>query len=152
MRYSTKTRQLGLETDTKICGRNGTESVSDKFSLPGLLEQIDVLGRQIQDYETRIAQAGAKHPELERLISIPGVGTLTALTFVLTLGRAERFSHSRDVAAFLDCAHGRDNRAGLIHNFESRKVVTSIYANCWSNVRTTLLGTGAQIQHSGNGV
>jgi hypothetical protein len=36
MRYSTKTKQVGLKTDTKICGRNGTESVSDKFSLPGL--------------------------------------------------------------------------------------------------------------------
>ncbi len=36
MRYSTKPRQVGLKTDTKICGRNGTESVSEKFSLPGL--------------------------------------------------------------------------------------------------------------------
>ena len=29
------------------------------------------------------------------------MGRLTALTFVLTLGRAERFAHSRDVAGFL---------------------------------------------------
>jgi hypothetical protein len=33
--YSSGTRQVGLKTDTKICGRNVvTESVSDKFSLP----------------------------------------------------------------------------------------------------------------------
>ena len=38
---------------------------------------------------------------MERLTSIPGVGRLTAVTFVLTLGRAERFAHSRDVAGFL---------------------------------------------------
>ena len=72
-----------------------------KAALEGLLAQIDGLGRQIQDYEDRIAQAGAQHPELERLVSIPGVGTLTALTFVLTLGRAERFAHSRDVAGYV---------------------------------------------------
>lgn len=70
-------------------------------ALAGLLEQIDALGRQIQDYEECITQAGANHPEVERLTSIPGVGTLTALTFVLTLGHPERFSHSRDVAAYL---------------------------------------------------
>jgi transposase len=38
---------------------------------------------------------------VERLTSIPGLGKLTATTFVLTLGRAERFVHSRDVAGFL---------------------------------------------------
>ena len=38
---------------------------------------------------------------MERLTSIPGVGRLTAVTFVLTLGRAERFAHSRDVGGFL---------------------------------------------------
>jgi len=32
---------------------------------------------------------------IERLASVPGVGTLTALIFVLTLGRAERFAHRR---------------------------------------------------------
>ena len=38
---------------------------------------------------------------MTRLTSIAGVGTLTAVTFVLTLGRAERFAHSRDVAGYL---------------------------------------------------
>jgi transposase len=90
-------------TVTATFGKRALATVPSMLqaALTGLLEQIDVLGRQIQDYEAQIAKAGAKHPELERLTSIPGVGTLTALTFVLTLGRAERFSHSRDVGAFL---------------------------------------------------
>lgn len=82
-------------------------------ALTGLLEQIDALGRQILDYEERIAQAGANHPEVERLTGIPGVGTLTALTFVLTLGRAERFSHSRDVAAYLGLRPRQRQSGGL---------------------------------------
>ena len=44
-----------------------------KAALEGLLKQIDGLGRQIQNYEERIAQVGATHPELERLVSIPGL-------------------------------------------------------------------------------
>jgi transposase len=46
-------------------------------------------------------RAGRAASGTARLESIPGVGRLTALTFVLTLGRAERFAHSRDVAGFL---------------------------------------------------
>jgi transposase len=70
-------------------------------ALAGLLAQIDALGGEIREYDKRIDQAAAAHPESKRLTSIPGVGTLTALTFVLTLGRAERFAHSRDVAGYL---------------------------------------------------
>jgi transposase len=72
-----------------------------KVALGGVLAQIDALSREIAGYDQSIGQLAAQHPELERLTSIPGVGTLTGLTFALTLGRAERFSHSRDVAGFL---------------------------------------------------
>src|SRR5260370_11826581 len=70
-------------------------------ALQGLLEQIDALGLTIRGYDQRIAEVAARHPEVERLASVPGVGTLTALSYVLTLGRRERFAHSRDVGSFL---------------------------------------------------
>ena len=72
-----------------------------RTALTGLLEQIDAISREIAGYDQQIGELAAQHPELERLESIPGVGRLTAMTFVLTLGRAERFAHSRDVAGFL---------------------------------------------------
>ena len=72
-----------------------------RASVSGLLEQIDALGVQIQGYEQKIADLARDYPVVGRLETIPGVGTLTALTFVLTLGRAERFAHSRDVAGYL---------------------------------------------------
>jgi transposase len=70
-------------------------------AMSGLLEQIDALGWKIRDYDQRVAGVAARHPEVERLASVSGVGTLTATTFVLTLGRKERFAHSRDVGSFL---------------------------------------------------
>jgi transposase len=70
-------------------------------ALTGLLEQIDAISGEIAGYDQNIGKLAEHHPELARLESIPGVGRLTALTFVLTLGRAERFAHSRDVAGFL---------------------------------------------------
>ena len=73
-----------------------------RTALEGLLRQIDALSQHIGNYDQRIGElAEQRHPEVKRLTSIPGVGTLTALTFTLTLGRPERFAHSRDVAGFL---------------------------------------------------
>jgi transposase len=70
-------------------------------AMSGLLEQIDALGLRIRDYDQRIAEVARQHPEVERLASVYGVGTLTATTFVLTLGRKERFARSRDVGSYL---------------------------------------------------
>ena len=70
-------------------------------ALGGLLEEIDTLGVKIREYDAGIAEVGARYPEVARLASVPGVGTLTATAYVLTLGRKERFVHSRDVGSFL---------------------------------------------------
>lgn len=70
-------------------------------AMSGLLEQIDALGVKIKEYDQRIAEMATGHREVKLLASVPGVGTLTALSYVLTLGRRERFEHSRDVGAFL---------------------------------------------------
>ena len=72
-----------------------------RAALGELLEQIDQLSRQIGHYDQQVGALAQRHPEVERLTSITGVGRLTAVTFVLTLGRPERFAHSRDVAGFL---------------------------------------------------
>jgi transposase len=70
-------------------------------ALKALLEQIDDLGRRIASLDQAVDQTAAKHPEIEPMTQIAGVGKLTALTLVLTLGRADRFVHSRDVAGYL---------------------------------------------------
>lgn len=70
-------------------------------ALGGLLRHIDKVSLELGDYAQRIAQVAARHPEVQLLAGVPGVGTLTATTFVLTLGRQERFVHSRDVGSYL---------------------------------------------------
>jgi transposase len=70
-------------------------------ALRSMLEQIDQLGTAIRAYQQRIEASASQHPEMQQLASVPGVGVLTAATFVLTLGRKERFVHSRDVGSYL---------------------------------------------------
>lgn len=90
-------------TVTSSFGKRAGAELPEILALPlgGLLEQIDALSRQIRNYEQQILELAAGRKEVARLATVTGVGTLTALTFVLTLGRQERFASSRDVAAYL---------------------------------------------------
>jgi len=46
-------------------------------------------------------------PEAQRLPTHPGVGSLTALTFVLIIGEAERLPCGKQVASYLGLVHRR---------------------------------------------
>jgi len=67
-----------------------------------LLEQVESLTEQIKKLETKIEQiARTEYPETALLRQVSGVGTLIALTFVLTLEDRERFQKSRDVGCYV---------------------------------------------------
>src|SRR5262249_34912587 len=57
-----------------------------------LLELLDRLNPTIAELSLAIEQEAKKCPEAQRLMTHPGVGALTALAFVLIIGKAERFS------------------------------------------------------------
>jgi transposase len=67
-----------------------------------LLETIDHLNEQIHYYDQMEAHIARERYERHRLLrQVEGVGVHTALSFMLTIGEAERFEKSRMVGAFL---------------------------------------------------
>jgi transposase len=66
-----------------------------------LLELLDRLTPTITDLTQTIEQEAEKCPEAQRLMTHPGVGPLTALAFVLIIGRAERFRCGKQIASYL---------------------------------------------------
>jgi transposase len=67
-----------------------------------LLEQVESLTEKIQKSDVKIEQiARNEYPETELLKQVSGVGTLIALTFVLTVEDRERFQKSRDVGCYV---------------------------------------------------
>ena len=70
---------------------------------------IDAMTGQIRALDKAIeAMACDEYPETEFLTQITGVGTITSLTFVLTIGDPTRFRRPRDVAAYLGLVPRRD--------------------------------------------
>jgi transposase len=66
-----------------------------------LLELLDRLTPTIAELTQAIEQEAEKCPEAQRLMTHPGVGALTALAFVLIIGRADRFQCGKQVACYL---------------------------------------------------
>jgi transposase len=66
-----------------------------------LLELLDRLNPTIAELSQAIEQEVEKCPEAQRLRTHPGVGSLTALAFVLIVGRAERFQCGKQIASYL---------------------------------------------------
>jgi transposase len=71
-------------------------------ALAPLLTTIAELTQQIRAYDQAVeAIAAARYPETAVLRSVPGVGPLTALCYVLTLEEPHRFAKSRAVGPYL---------------------------------------------------
>jgi transposase len=66
-----------------------------------LLELLDRLNPTIAELSQAIEQEVEKCPEAQRLATHPGVGPLTALAFVLIIGKAERFQCGKQIASYL---------------------------------------------------
>jgi transposase len=74
-----------------------------------ILATIASLTQQIRDYDHQIEQLSSEHyPETALLQQISGVGSLTALAFILTLEDPHRFRRSREVGPALGLVPRRD--------------------------------------------
>jgi len=66
-----------------------------------LLELLDRLNPTIAELTQAIEQEVEKCPDAQRLRTHPGVGPLTALAYVLIIGRADRFQCGKQIACYL---------------------------------------------------
>jgi len=78
-----------------------------KVALEPLLSMIEQVTQQVRAYDRRIEELAAeRYPETGVLMQVPGVGSLTALAYVLTLEDPARFASSRAVGPYLGLCPG----------------------------------------------
>jgi transposase len=66
-----------------------------------LLAILVTMLRELARLTKRVLDTARKEEVCRRLMSVPGVGPITALAFRATIDRPDRFQHSRDVGAHL---------------------------------------------------
>ena len=66
-----------------------------------LLQLLIYLDQQIAPLDRAAQQAAEQDPQARLLLTQPGVGPITALAFVLTIGDVRRFARSKQVASYV---------------------------------------------------
>jgi len=77
-----------------------------------LLELLDRMNPTIAELTAAVEQKAKTWPEVQRLMSHPGVGPLTALAFVLIIGTAERFQCGKQIGSYVGLIPEEDSSDG----------------------------------------
>jgi len=94
--------RLPVCSSTRITKHQTDLPESVRPTLMPIFETVIYLNNQVKDYDKQIEWIGQEqYPQTRLLRQVAGVGPITALTFVLTIGDLSRFSRNRDVGAFL---------------------------------------------------
>jgi transposase len=106
----------GLRCKKKLWRESGREQLQSLHLAPwasrrrqDLLEVLDRLNPTIAELTQAIEQEVEKCPQAQRLMTHPGVGSLTALAFVLIMGEANRFSCGKQIASYLGLVPAEDS-------------------------------------------
>src|SRR6266478_2695313 len=77
-----------------------------------LLELLDRLDPIIDELTKAAEREARKRPEVLRLMTHPGVGSLTALAYVLIIGTPERFHCGKQIGTYVGMIPSEDSSAG----------------------------------------
>jgi transposase len=105
-----------------------------------LLRLLAILEGQIELLNQAVAEVAEAYPSVRLLMTQPGVGPVTALAFVLTIGEVGRFSRSKQVSSYLgliprEHSSGGKQRMGSISKQGNRFLRTLLVEAAQSVVR-----------------
>lgn len=72
-----------------------------RISIEGLLEVFELLSQKILTMDKELLMASKKDKEVRLLMTIPGIGPVTALTYKAEIFDPSRFKNSRTVGAYI---------------------------------------------------
>ena len=84
------------ERVTEVCAKQPTLSKA----IEPLLHSMREIVAQINEIDRTLLSKAKSHDDCRRLMTVPGVGPITALAFVSAIGNGEQFPRPRSVGAF----------------------------------------------------
>ena len=77
-----------------------------------LLELLDSLGPRVEELNQTVAAQAEQRPEARELMKLKGVGPVTSLAYILTVGPVGRFRNSRALVSYLGLNPGEHSSGG----------------------------------------
>ena len=106
-----------------------------------ILKLMTPLNRQIERATKDVEKIARQDPAVRRLCTAPGVGPVTAASFVATIDPAERFRGAHQVEAYLglvprELSSGEKQRKGRITKTGDRRTRCLLVEAAWALLRT----------------
>lgn len=105
--------KYGLHTDfdgiTDIFGRSGREQMAltikkfpseTRYTLRSLLRELDMIESRIKRIEKRMKKVFSKTEQVSRLMTLPGIGLILAVTIANEIGDIARFATAQRLASY----------------------------------------------------
>jgi transposase len=96
-----------------------------------LLELLDRLNPSIRELNAAVEQEATRRPEVRRLMTHPGVGSLTALAFVLIVGTPQRFACGKQIASYVGLVPTEESSSGRRRLGQSTNRGILCCGSCW---------------------
>jgi transposase len=115
--------------------------VEERETVDGCLREIEFLDQEIAEVEKQVARDALISPQIERLMTVPGVNVIVAATFLAAVGDINRFPGQRQLVGYLGldprvrqsgnspATHGRISKQG------SASARHALVEGAWSVVR-----------------
>lgn len=96
-----------------------------------LVDEFATLEKQLAYYQEQLATVATTHPECQRLMTIPGIGPLTATALVAAVSDARAFKNGRQFAAWLGLVPRQHSTGGRNACSASANAAIPICASSW---------------------
>ena len=117
---------------TDVFGKRGREilrnlelSRNDRFRLDSYLRQLEFYESELENIEDYLSVIAYSTEEVRLIMTIPGIGPITALTIVAEIGDISRFRDSRKLAAYCGLTPSIRASGDKIHMGHVRKDTNS---------------------------
>jgi len=101
-------RLQGRPPVTDVFGVRGRRWLSElelpedeRETIAGCLRHVDFLDAEVAALDRAIASEALRHPDVLRLMTVPGVSVITASTFIAAIGDIRRFPSARKLIGYL---------------------------------------------------
>jgi transposase len=84
----------------KLAAAKDTLTALSQEMFGQLVEEFVALEEQIAYYQQKLESLAKTHPECQRLMTIPGIGPMTATALIAAVGHGGGFKNGRQVAAW----------------------------------------------------
>lgn len=139
-----KVRQLIAVANDSIGVEYG--QISTKIKLLGMFEELELLEKQLETLEKAMEEMLQATGYAEQILSIKGIGIVTASTFIGEIGDPMRFGHARQIANLagynlVEDSSGK-NKSGTVISKRGRKQLRNVLYQ----MAFTMVGTNEEMK------